>query len=127
MSDYINDLRLDAKKAENFFAEKLAFSLGPVELKEMMKAKKVKLIDVRHANDYEMGHIQDAMSIPKEDLEANLSKLSKNDVHVVYCYNQQCQLAASSALFLAKNDYPVMELTGGFKTWKEEFKFKVVK
>lgn len=127
MSDYINDLRFDTKKAENFFAQKLAFTLGPVELHEMMKVKSVKLIDVRHAEDYAIGHIPSAISIPKTELESKLSALSKNDVHVIYCYNQQCQLAAGAALFMAKNDYPVMELEGGFKVWSEDFGFEVVK
>lgn len=127
MSDYINDLRFDTKKAEDYFARKLAFTLGPVELHEMMKAKKIKLIDVRHGEDYAIGHIPEAVSIPKPELEAKLHTLSKNDVHVLYCYNQQCQLAAGAALFMAKNDYPVMELTGGFQVWSEDFKFEVVK
>lgn len=126
MSDYINDLRFDTKKAEDYFARKLAFTVGPVELREMMKMKKVKLIDVRHKEDFALGHIPEAISIPKPELEATLRTLSKNDVHALCCYNQQCQLAAGAALFMAKNDYPVMELTGGFQVWSEDFNFEVV-
>ena len=125
MSDYINEIRLDTKKAENFFAEKLAFTLGPVELKKMLEQNKVKLLDVRRREDYEESHIPEAICHPAAELEAHLGELSKNDVHVVYCYNQQCHLAASAALFLAKNDYPVMELEGGFQVWKKDFKFDV--
>lgn len=125
MSDYINEIRFDTKKAENFFAEKLAFTLGPVELKKMLEKNKVKLVDVRAKEDYDDSHIPEAISIPAAELEAHLGKLSKNDVHVVYCYNQQCHLGASAALTLAKNDYPVMELDGGFQVWKKDFKFDV--
>lgn len=124
MSDYINDIRFDTKLAESFFAKELAFTLGPVELHEMMKTKKVKLIDVRRKEDYDLSHIPEAISIPKQELEQNLSTLNKNDLHIVYCYNQQCQLAAAAALFLAKNDYPVMEMKGGFNAWKNDFKFE---
>lgn len=124
MSDYINETRFDTKKAENFFAKKLAFTLGPVELKKMLEQNKVKLIDVRAREDYEDSHIPEAICIPMAELEAHLGKLSKNDVHVVYCYNQQCHLAAGAALTLAKNDYPVMELEGGFQVWKKDFKFE---
>lgn len=127
MSDYINDLRTDTKRAEEFFAEKLAYTIGPVELKAMKETKDVKIIDVRRSEDYELGHISDAISIPKAELEAKLSSLSKNEIHIVYCYNQQCQLATAAALFMAKNDYPVMELTGGFHVWYNDFKFDVVK
>lgn len=125
MSDYINEIRFNTKKAENFFAEKLAFTLGPVELQEMLKKNKIKLIDVRRREDYEDSHIPEAVSIPAAELETHINELSKNDVHIVYCYNQQCHLAANAALTLAKNDYPVMELEGGFQVWEKDFKFDV--
>lgn len=124
MDDYINELRRNTKLAENFFAEKLAFTLGPVELTEMMKKNAVKLIDVRYPDDYYESHIPGAISIPKHELQLKLPTLSKHDIHVVYCYNQQCHLGASAALFLAKNDYPVMELEGGFRAWKHDFKLE---
>lgn len=125
MSDYINEVRFDTKKAENFFAERLAFTLGPVELQKMLEQNKVKLIDVRAREDFEDSHIPEAISIPMAEIEAHLGQLSKNDVHVVYCYNQQCHLASAAALTFAKNDYPVMELEGGFKVWHKDFKFDV--
>ena len=127
MSDYINEIRFDTKQAEMFFAKRLAYTLGPVELKAMLKDKKVKLLDVRHKEDFDIEHIPEAISMPAVSLNGQLLELSKNDVHVVYCYNQQCHLASNAALFLAKNDYPVMELEGGFNVWKEDFKFEVTK
>lgn len=127
MSDYINEIRRDTQKAESFFAQRLAYTLGPVELTKMLEDKKVKLIDVRHREDYDEGHIPEAISIPRDELKDNLSHLSKNEVYVVYCYNQQCHLASSAAHVLAKNGYPVMELEGGFDVWQNVFKFEVVK
>lgn len=126
MSEYINNIRLNTKTAEEFFAQKLAFTLGPVELQKMLDDNKVKLIDVRDKESYKEGHIEGAMSIPKDELVEKFDMLSKGDVHVVYCYNQQCHLAAAAALILAKNGYPVMELDGGFDVWQNGFKFKVV-
>lgn len=127
MSDYIDEIRRNSEVAESFFAEKLAFTLGPVELKNMMEAKKVKLIDVRRKEDYDEGHIPEAISIPKDELKARLGELSQNDVHVVYCYNQQCHLGAAAALNLAREGYPAMELDGGFDVWANDFEFEVVK
>lgn len=125
MSEYINKIRFNTEVAEDFFAEKLAFTLGPVELKKMLADNKVKLIDVRAKDDYEESHIPQAISIPKDELVEKFDKLSKEDVHVVYCYNQQCHLGAAAALILAKNKYPAMELEGGFNVWKDVFKFEV--
>lgn len=127
MSDFIDKIRFNPEIAVDFFAEKLAFTLGPVELKKMIEEKKVKVIDVRAKESYSDGHIPEAISIPKEELVEKLSQLSTEDVHVVYCYNQQCHLGASAALALAKNGYPVMELDGGFKAWAEDFGFEVIK
>lgn len=127
MSQYINKIRYNSKSAENFFAEKLAFTLGPVELQTMIKETNVKLIDVRRKEDYDEAHIPEAMSIPKDELATKLLELSSTDLHIIYCYNQQCHLGATAALILAKNGYPVMELEGGFKVWAEDFKFEVIK
>ena len=127
MNENIKEIRLDTKMATKFFAGKLAYTLGPVELKQMLKEKKVKLIDVRAKDDFIEGHIAEAISIPKDELQTRLSELSKNDVHVLYCYNQQCHLAAAAAFNLASAGYPVMELEGGINTWTEDFGFELVK
>lgn len=127
MSEYIDKIRYDAEIAVDFFSEKLAFTLGPVELKKMLADGKVKLIDVRAKEDYDEAHIPEAMSMPKAELKDRLSELSEKNVHVIYCYNAQCHLAAAAALDLAKNGYPVMELDGGYDVWVNDFKFEVVK
>jgi rhodanese-related sulfurtransferase len=127
MSDYIHELRTNSEVAESYFAEKLAFTLGPVELKKMLEDNKVKLIDVRRKEDYDEAHIPGAVSIPKEELKDRLEELKREDVHVVYCYNQQCHLGAAAAHTLAKNGYPVMDLEGGFKVWSVDFRFETVK
>jgi len=127
MSEYIDKIRFDTEAATDFFEEKLAYTLGPVELKQMLADGKVKLIDVRMKDDFDEGHIPMAVSIPKSEIKDRITELSKDDVHVVYCYNQQCHLAAAAAFTLARNGYPVMELDGGFNTWVHDFKFGVEK
>lgn len=127
MSEYIDKIRHNTKTAEEFFAQRLAFTLGPVELTKMLEQNKVKLIDVRRKEDFDEGHIDGAISIPKDELKQRMSELSQNDVHALYCYNQQCHLASSAALELAKNGFPVMELEGGIDVWMNNFKFKTVK
>lgn len=127
MSEFIDNIRRNPEVAVDFFAEKLAFTLGPVELKSMLADKKVKLVDVRAKEDYDEAHIPESISIPKDELKNRLTELSTENIYVVYCYNQQCHLGAAAALILAKNGYPVMELDGGFDVWAEDFKFETVK
>ena len=75
-------------------------------------------MDVRAAEDFDKGHIPGAINIPKEDWD-NPRELSKDKTNVVYCYTQQCHLAANACVRFAGQSYPVMELEGGFETWKE--------
>lgn len=123
MNEKIKELRNNTQKAQCFFQKLLAYTLGPIELKDLMDEGGVKLLDVRRLEDYEISHIPGAISIPKEELADNINKLSKEEITVVYCYNQQCHLGIEACLILAEYGYPVMLLEGGFKTWTEDFRF----
>ncbi len=123
MNEKIKELRNNTQKAQCFFQKLLAYTLGPIELKDLMDEGSVKLLDVRRLEDYQVAHIPGAISIPKEELADNISKLSKEEITVVYCYNQQCHLGIEACLILAEYGYPVMLLEGGFKTWTEDFRF----
>ena len=123
MNEKIKEIRFDTKRAQCFFQELLAYTIGPIELKDLLDVGKVNLVDVRRFEDYEIAHIPGAISIPKDELADNTEKLSKDEITVIYSYNQQCHLGAQACLILAEYDYPVMLLEGGFKTWTEDFRF----
>ena len=97
----------------------MAFTTGPVELERMMKNKEVNVVDVRAAEDYAEGHIPGAVSLPK-DQWAGLKGLRKDKVNVLYCYSQVCHLAATAAVQFAGQGYPIMELEGGWRWWKDD-------
>ena len=130
MSEQIKKIRLETDNARDFFAKNLAYTLGPVELKEMIEENKVKLIDVRAEEDYKISHIPNSINLPyekiKEDLANDKIELSKEDINVVYCYNNLCHLGDRAAYKLADAGYPVMVMQGGFKSWTEDFHFAVV-
>jgi rhodanese-related sulfurtransferase len=106
--------------AKHYFEAKLAFTTGPIELERWIKAGEENLVvvDVRAAEDYAKGHIPGAISLPKDRWE-NPKGLSKDKTNVVYCYSQQCHLAANACVQFATQGYSVMELEGGFGVWKE--------
>lgn len=106
--------------ARKYFEDKLAFTLGPVELGKWIKTGEDNLVivDVRAAEDFARGYIPGAINLPKDKWD-NPQGLSKNRTNVVYCYTQQCHLAANACVHFAAKDYPVMELEGGFHAWKE--------
>ncbi len=107
-------------QAKQFFEAKMQFTTGPVELDRMMKqqGKEIQIVDVRAAEDFAKGHIPGAVNLPKEQWE-RMTGLSKDKQNVLYCYSQVCHLAATAALQFASAGFPVMELEGGFETWKE--------
>src|ERR1700680_314576 len=83
----------DAKKAKRYFARKLAFTTGPIELSHWLKERKdIKVVDVRDAKSYAKGHIPGAVNLPKEKWH-KLTPLDKNKANIVYCYTQVCHLA----------------------------------
>ena len=90
------------KEAQEFFNKRLAYTLGPVELKNFIEKGGVRVVDVRAEADYQIAHIPGAISIPKDELDKNLDKLSKDEVTIVYCYNQQCHLGDNACLILAE-------------------------
>ena len=110
----------DPAKAKAYFEDKLAFTTGPVELDRWIKTGEDNLVvvDVRAAEDFAKGHIPGAINIPKETWDSPQG-LSKDKTNVVYCYTQQCHLAANACVRFAGRGYPVMELEGGFEAWKE--------
>ena len=110
-------------KSEKYFKKALAFTLGPVELKELAEKNNIKIIDVRDRADYEIAHIPQAISIPYMEILNRLNELNKEETTVVYCYNQQCHLGLRACLKLADYGYPCMHLDGGFKVWQEDFRF----
>ncbi len=109
----------DSAKAKEFFEGEMAFTTGPGELERMIKNKEVNIVDVRAAEDYAEGHIPGAVNLPK-DQWAGLKGLRKDKVNVLYCYSQVCHLAATAAVQFAGQGYPVMELDGGWRWWKDD-------
>lgn len=109
----------DPAKAKEFFEHKMAFTTGPVELERMIKEGSVNVVDVRAAEDYAQGHIPGAVNLPK-DRWASLQGLRKDRTNVVYCYSLVCHLAAAAAVQFAGQGFPVMELDGGWRWWKED-------
>ena len=110
----------DPAKAKAYFEDKLAFTTGPVELDRWIKTGENNLVvvDVRAAEDFAKGHIPGAINLPKDNWD-NPQGLRKDKTNVVYCYTQQCHLAANACVQFASKGYPVMELEGGFEVWRQ--------
>jgi rhodanese-related sulfurtransferase len=110
----------DPAKARAYFEDKLAFTTGPMELDQAIRSgeNNITVVDVREAEDFAKGHVPGAINLPKEKWES-AQGLQKNKTNIVYCYTQTCHLAAKACRLFASKGYPVMEVEGGFKAWKD--------
>lgn len=105
------------EKAREYFAAKMAFTVGPFELKGMLDRKEnIVVVDVRSPEDFAKSHIPGAINLPSGTWH-RAQGLLKDRLHVLYCYSQTCHLAAAAAFELASQGYRVMEMEGGFAAW----------
>jgi rhodanese-related sulfurtransferase len=108
----------DPVKAKEYFQAKMTFTTGPIELERLLKGREVNVVDVRAAEDYAEGHIPGAINLPKDKWQT-LEGLRKDKTNVLYCYSHVCHLAAAAAVEFAGKGYPVMEMDGGMRAWRE--------
>jgi rhodanese-related sulfurtransferase len=111
-------LSKETERAVEHFQSKLAFEIGPFEVKEGKEP--FQIIDLRSKELFEKGRIPGSINILYEDLESRLPSLKKDVTSVVLCYNITCHLATRAALLLAQKGYKVRELVGG---WEEYAKY----
>ena len=106
--------------ARQFFADKMAFTTGPVEVSHQIENhEEINIVDVREAGDYRQGHIPGAHSLPQDEW-SGASVLLRDRVNVLYCYSATCHLAAKAAVQFAEQGFPVMEMDGGFEAWQQK-------
>lgn len=109
----------DPAAARRFFANKMAFTTGPVELnRRIQQGDRIAIIDVREPEDFRKGHIPGAVNLPKARWQES-EGLRQDMTNVLYCYSTVCHLAANAAVEFAGRGFPVMEMDGGFEAWKE--------
>jgi rhodanese-related sulfurtransferase len=105
-------------KAKQFFADKMAFTTGPVATRHQIEqGKDVAIIDVRESKDFKKGHVPGAISLPQEKWNT-VAGLRRDTMNIIYCYAQTCHLGANAAMQFAAKGYSVMEMEGGFESWK---------
>ncbi len=112
------DTSLDARGAHAYFAAKMAFTTGPAELQRALDNDEVNVIDLRAADAYAEGHIAGSVSLPRSQWD-DRSALSRDKPNVLVCYSPVCHLAPHAGMLFSDDGYPVMELEGGMREWRE--------
>jgi rhodanese-related sulfurtransferase len=77
------------------------------------------VIDTRSPASFAQCHIPGAINLPKINA-ASAAALSRDKVHVVYCWGPACNGATRGALRLAELGFKAKELIGGIEYWRRE-------
>jgi len=102
-------------------------SISLTELFALQQSGNVLLFDARPGYFYFLGHIPGAISLPKPDCDAQITKregeikaaIAAKKPIVVYCTNLLCPDARTVANHLAGFGYSSSVLSGGWESWKE--------
>ena len=81
-------------------------------------------IDARDPEDYESGHIQNAINIPYdyyEDYEDIMDGLDDEGIYIIYCSGEECSLSIDLAdhLFNEKLIDKLLIFDGGWPEWRD--------
>lgn len=81
-------------------------------------------IDARHKEEFEKGHIEDAISLPQQSVEKDLpeflQKYSFEFPLVIYCGGLDCSASIQLANILYDRGYRNLEVyAGGWEEWKK--------
>jgi rhodanese-related sulfurtransferase/DNA-binding transcriptional ArsR family regulator len=82
------------------------------------KKEKVLLIDVRPEEEYNAGHIPNAVSIPLSQLKKRLNELPKNKTIIAYCRGPLCVMSADAVKILNDRKFKAIRMEEGYVEWK---------
>jgi rhodanese-related sulfurtransferase/DNA-binding transcriptional ArsR family regulator len=96
-------------------------SLEPVSRKELVRRLKddlVTVLDVRPEDEFEAGHVPQAINIPLRELARRLREIPKSREIVAYCRGPYCVLAFEAVAMLRQRGFKIRRLEDGYPEWK---------
>ena len=105
----INDFKTDKDILE---------SLTIDDLLARSKKEKILLIDVRPTEEFEAGHIPDAVSIPLDQLKKRMKDLPKGKTIIAYCRGALCVMSADAVKILQSKKFKALRMEDGYVEWK---------
>lgn len=93
-------------------------NLSPEELKSLLEQGKIRLLDVRQAEELEIAHIEGATHIPLNELPARLGELDPQQPIAALCHHGVRSEMAGR--LLERNGFTqVAHLSGGIDAWSQ--------
>ena len=91
--------------------------ISPEEAKKIMDSTDCTVLDVRTEDEYVLGHIENSICIPVDELDSRLDELPDRSATILVC----CRSGRSSVLaaeYLDKNGYENVYDFGGLLEWR---------
>ncbi len=98
-------------------------ALEPVslpELRRLLRAGEVTVLDVRPRAEYEAAHIAGALSIPVAELKRRLVEIPKNREVIAYCRGPYCVYSVDAVGILREHGYRARRTDEGLPEWQAE-------
>lgn len=114
-----NNLREVDSLVDKFLTHK--DSMEPIcreELLSNVQQGLTTVLDVRPPQEYQAGHVPEAINVPLAELEQFLSTLDPNQEIVAYCRGPYCVLAFDAVNLLRKKGLRARRLEDGFPEWR---------
>jgi len=90
------------------------------ELLRRVRVGEVTVIDVRPSEEYEAGHIPNAISVPLSELKKRLRDLPKHREVVAYCRGPYCVMALDAVDILRAKGFRAHRMEHGVVEWRAQ-------
>ena len=91
------------------------------EVIEKLNTESILLLDLRPKEEFEMSHIQGAISVPMEELEHFMHELPKDAEIIAYCRGPLCAYSAIAAQKLQSQGFRAYRMDEGLNEWQKHF------
>ncbi len=93
-------------------------AVSRAELVARLKAGVVTVLDVRPEDEFALGHLPGAISVPLRALEDRLAELDPGREIVAYCRGPYCVLSYEAVALLRARGFKVRRLEDGLPEWR---------
>ncbi|RUM86726.1 MAG: rhodanese [Candidatus Thioglobus sp.] len=88
------------------------------ELIERTRHNEVTVLDIRPVEEFNAGHIPNAINIPPDEITKRIKQINNNKDIVAYCRGPYCLFAYDAIQALRKNGFNAQRLKNGYPEWK---------
>ncbi|MFG1352838.1 ArsR/SmtB family transcription factor [Xanthobacter autotrophicus] len=92
--------------------------VGCAALVDRAQAGLVTVIDVRPREEFDLGHVPGAVSVPLEELDARLAEFDPATEIVAYCRGAYCLLAVEAVARLRARGFSARRMEDGMPEWR---------